>query len=82
MKKKLGYTLRNAKLSFTCCREILRTLWHPKDYRLGGVTSVVSNELSHNVSERLFRLSGRWKSDETEHINVLEPQCSRLLVNT
>ena len=73
-KRKLGYTLtmRNGKLSYTRCREIfkdaLKEVGHDsKDYghhslRSGGVTSVVSNDLSHNVSERLLKLHGRWKS--------------------
>ena len=63
MKRKLGYALRNGKLSHTRCREIFKDAlkdvgYDPKDYglhslRYGGVTSVVSNDRSHNVSERL-----------------------------
>ena len=72
--KKLGYTLRNGKLSYIHCREIFKEAlkdvgYDPKDYGLhslwsGGATSVVSNNLSHNVSERLLKLHGRWKSEE------------------
>ena len=79
-KKKLGYSLRNGKLSYTCCREIFKEAlkdvgYDPKDYglhslRSGGVTSVVSNDLSHNVSERLLKLHGRWKSDEAMDMYV------------
>ena len=82
-KKKLGYNLRNGKLSYTRCREIFKDALKdvgskPKDYglhslRFGGVTSVVSNNRSHNVSERLLKLHGRWKSDEAKDIYVLEP---------
>ena len=89
-KKKLGYTLRNDMLSYTRCREIFKqTLkdagYDPKDYglhslRSGGVTSVVSNDLLHNVSERLLKLHGCWKSDEAKDMYVLEPECSRLRV--
>ena len=90
-KKKLGYSLRNGKLSYTLCREIFKEAlkdvgYDPKDYglhslRSGGVTSVVSNDLSHiNVSERLLKLHGHWKSDEAKDMYVLEPECSRLRV--
>ena len=48
--------------------------------RSAGVTSVVSNDLSHNVSERLLKLHGRWKSDEAKDIYVLELKYSRLRV--
>ena len=59
--------------------------YDPKDYglyslRSAGVTSVVSNDLSHNVSERLLKLHGRWKSDEAKDIYVLELKYSRLRV--
>ena len=65
-KSKLGYALRNGKLSYTRCREIFKDALKDVDYdpkdngphslRPGGVTSVVSNDLSHNVSERLLKL--------------------------
>ena len=59
--------------------------YDPKDHglhslRSGGVTSVVSNDRSHNVSERLLQRHDRWKSDEAKDMYVLEPQCSRLRV--
>ena len=89
-KRKLGYALRNGKLSYTRCREIFKDALKdvgddPKDYglhsfRSGGVTSVVSNDRSRNVSERLLKLQGRWKSDEAKDMYILEPQCSRLRV--
>ena len=89
-KRKLGYALRDGKLCYTRCREIFKDAlkevgYDPKDYglhslRSGGVTSVVSNDRSHNVSERLLKLHGRWKSDEAKDMYVLEPQCSRLRV--
>ena len=63
-KRKLGYALRDCKLSYTRWREIFKDAlkdmgWDPKDYglhslRFGGVTSVVSNDLLHNFSERLL----------------------------
>ena len=89
-KKKLGYTLRNGKLSYTRCREIFKEAlrdvgYDLKDYglhslRSGLVTSVVSNDLSYNVSEGLLKLHGRWKNDEAKDMYVLEPECSRLRV--
>ena len=56
-----------------------------KDYglhslRSGGVTPVVSNDLSQNVSERLLKLHGRRKRDEAKDMYVFEPQCNRLRV--
>ena len=48
--------------------------------RSGGVTSVVSNDLSHNDSERFLMLRGRWKSDKAKDMYILEPQGSRLRV--
>ena len=62
-KKTLVYDL--GKLSYTHCREIFKDAlkdvgYDPKDYSLhtlrsGGLTSVVSNDRSHNVSERLLK---------------------------
>ena len=57
--------------------------YDPKDYglhslRSGGVTPVVSNDLSQNVSERLLKLHGRRKRDEAKDMYVFEPQCNRL----
>ena len=73
-KRKLKNALRNGKFFYTRCREIFKDAlkdvgYDPKDYglyslRSGGVTSVVSNDRSHNLSERLLKLHGRWKSDE------------------
>ena len=59
--------------------------YDPKDYSLhslrsGGLTSVVSNDRSHNVSQRLLKLHGRWISDEAKDMYVLQRQCSRLRV--
>ena len=89
-KRKSPYTLRNGKLSYTRCREIFKDAlkdvgYDPKDsglhsLRSGGVTSVVSNDISHNVSERLLKLHGRCKNDDAKDMYVLEPKCSRLRV--
>ena len=89
-KTKSGYTLRNGKLSYTRSREIFKAAlmelgYDPKHYglhslRSGGVTSVVSNDISKTVSERLLKLHGRWKTDEAKDMYVLEPECSRLRV--
>ena len=55
-KTKLGYSVRNAKLSYTRCREIFKTTlkdlgYDPKDYglhslRSGGAMAVISNNTS------------------------------------
>ena len=89
-KSKSGYTLRNGKLSYTRCREIFKAAlkelgYDPKHYglhslRSGGITSVVSNDISKTVSERLLKLHGCWKTDEAKDMYVLEPECSRLRV--
>ena len=42
------------------------------------ITSVVSNDISKTVSERLLKLHGRWKTDEVKDMYVLEPKCSQL----
>ena len=75
-KKKLEYTLKNAKLSYNRCRDIFKNavgsqrLWFPY-FTLWWVNHCCySNELSHNVSERLLKLHGRWKSDEAKDMYV------------
>ena len=67
------YSLRNGKLSYTSCREVLRDAlkklgFSPEDYglhslRSGGIniTSVVRNS-SNAVPERLLNLHGRWQN--------------------
>ena len=88
-KTRSGYSLRNAKLSYTRCREIFKTTlkdlgYDLKEYGLhslcsGGATrAVISNNASKAVSERLLKLHGRWKTDEAKDMYVLEPQCNRL----
>ena len=87
-KIKSGYTLRNGKLSYTRCREIFKTtlkdLGHdPKEYgphslRSGGAIAVISDDAFKAVSERLFKLHGSWKTDETKDMYVLETECNRL----
>ena len=69
---KSGYSIRNAKLSYTRCREIFKTTlkdlgYDPKDYglhslRSGGATAVITNNDSKAVSERLLKLHGRFNS--------------------
>ena len=82
-----GYSLRNAKLSYTRCREIFKTTlkdlgYDPQEYglhslRSGGTTAVINNNASKAVSERLLKLHGRWKTDEAKDMYVLEPECNR-----
>ena len=89
-KKKLGYSLRNGKLSYIRCREIFKTTlkdlgYDPKKYGLhslcsGGATAVISNNASKAISERLLKLHGCWKTDEAEDMYVLEKECNCLSV--
>ena len=89
-KTKSGYSLRNAKLSYTRCREIFKTTlkdlgYGPKDYglhslRSGGATAVITNNDSKAVSERLLKLHGRWKTDEAKDMYVLESEANPLSV--
>ena len=89
-KKKAGYSLREEKLSYTRCREIFKAAlkdlgYNAKDYglhslRSDGITSVVTNDISKTVSERLLKLHGRWKTDAAKVMYVLEPECKRIAV--
>ena len=84
-----SYTLRDGKISYTSCREILRgTLkqlgFNPEDYglhslRSGGITSVVRNSCN-SISERLLKLHGRWRTDTAKDMYVEESLDNRLLV--
>ena len=84
-----SYTLRDGKISYTSCREILRgTLkqlgFNPDDYglhslRSGGITSVVRNSCN-SISERLLKLHGRWRTDTAKDMYVEESLDNRLLV--
>ena len=83
-----SYTLRDGKISYTSCREILRgTLkqleFNPDDYRelhsLRWITSVVRNSCN-SISERLLKLHGRWRTDTAKDMCVEESLDNRLLV--
>ena len=49
--------------------------------RSGGITSVVHNDDSKIVSERLLKLHGRWKTDVAKDMYVKEADSSRLSVS-
>ena len=49
--------------------------------RSGGITSVVKNDDSKVVSERLLKLHGRWKTDVAKDMYVKEADSSRLSVS-
>ena len=81
------YKLYGSKLSNRRCREIFKNCLKELglDYkfcglhslRSGGATPVVSN--STNLSERLLKLHGRWKSDcAYKDMYVLEDVSKRL----
>ena len=87
-KTKSRYSLNNAKISYTRCREIFKTTlkdlgYDPNDYglhslRCGGATAVITNNDSKAVSERLLKLHRRWKTDEAKDMYVLESESNRL----
>ena len=49
--------------------------------RSGGITSVVKNDHSKVVSERLLKLHDRWKADVAKDMYVKEADSSRLSVS-
>ena len=88
-KTKSGYVMRSSKLSYSRCREVFKEALgvlgcDPKVYglhslRSGGITSVVKND--KEVSERLLKLHGRWKTDVAKDMYVKEADYSRLSVS-
>ena len=88
-KSNSSYTLRDGKMSYSSCREILRDSlkqlgYNPDDYglhslRSGGITSVVCNSCN-SVSERLLKVHGRWKTDAAKDMYVEESLDNRLQV--
>ena len=84
MKTRSGYSLRNAKLSYSRGREIFKTTLKqfscdpkecgPHTLRSGGPTAVISTcNASNSIFERLLKLHWRWKTDEAKDVYVLEP---------
>ena len=83
-----GFSLRNAKLSYSRCRAIFKTtlkhlVYDPQEcglnsLRSGGPTAVISSTASKAFSERLLKLHGRWKT--VKEMYVLEPEYNRLTV--
>ena len=84
-----SYSLRDAMIAYTSCREILRNSlkqlgFNPDGYglhslRSGGITSVIRNNCN-SVSERLLRVHGRWKTDAAKDMYVKESLDNRLQV--
>ena len=84
------YKLYGTKLSYTRCREIFKSclrdlglddkLYGLHSLRSGEATSVVNN--SPNLSERLLKLHGRWKSDCAKDMYILEDTSKRLEITT
>ena len=72
-KTKSGYMMRSSRLSYSrrwrMFKEALGALGcDPKVYglhslRSGGITSVVNNDDSKIISERLLKMHDRWKTD-------------------
>ena len=89
MKTRSSDSRRNAKLSYTRCREIFKTTlkhlgYDHKDYGLHSLLSGVLRLSSVTMLPKLFlsllKLHGRWKTDEVKDMYVLEPECNRLSV--
>ena len=82
------YKLCNKGLSYSRFREILKDCLKGLGYdekkfglhslRSGGATAAVIN--NPNLSERLLKLHGRWKSDIAKHMYILEQTQNRLSV--
>ena len=85
-----SYTLRSQKLSYTRCRELFKSCLKELGYnerefglhslRSGGATSAVRNSTG-DLSERLLKLHGRWKSDIAKDMYILEDIDKRLSVS-
>lgn len=88
-KKTNTYSLRKYSLSYTSCREMfkgaLKTLgYQTQEYglhslRSGGITEVVQRS-NNEISERLLKLHGRWKTDYAKDLYVQESIKDRLKV--
>ena len=84
-----SYTLRDGKISYTSCREILMDSlkqlgFNPDNYglhslRSGEITSVVRNSYN-SVSETLLKLHGRWKTNAAKDMYVEGSLDNRLQV--
>ena len=87
-KKKNVYKLCGKGLSYSRCREIFKGCLKGLGYdekkfglhslRSGGATAAVIN--NPNLSERLLKLHGRWKSDIAKDMYILEQTQNRLSV--
>lgn len=85
-----SYKLYGVKLSYTRCREIFKeclktigvdhNLYGLHSLRSGGTTSAVS--CNPNLSERILKLHGRWKSDTAKDMYILEDVSKRLQVTS
>lgn len=88
-KTKRGFVLRKQRLSYSRCREMFKAAidslgYNSSDYglhslRSGGITTAVAENSS--ISERLLKLHGRWKSDISKDMYILETHSNRLKVS-
>ena len=88
LKSKNAYKLCGKGLSYSRCREIFKDClkglgYDEKKYglhslRSGGATAALTN--NPNLSERLLKLHGRWKSDIAKDTYILEQTQNRLSV--
>ena len=84
------YKFCRGKLSYTRCREIFKDCLKELglDHRLYGLHSLRSGRAtcavrnSSNLSERVLKLHGRWKSDSAKDMYVLEDISKRLQITS
>ena len=89
MKSTNTYKLYGHHLSYTRCREIFKNCLRDLGYdpslyglhslRSGGATAAVKH--NHNLSERILKLHGRWKSDQAKDMYILEDVSKRLNIS-
>lgn len=88
-KSSSSYKLCSSKLSYSTCLQAFKQCLSSLGYnsklfglhslRSGGATAAVKN--NSNLSDRLLKLHGRWKSDTSKDMYVLEDVPNRLSVS-
>lgn len=84
-----SYKFWGGKFSYTRCREVFKEClknlgYDEKAYglhslRAGGATAVARNSTG-NLSERIIKLHGRWKTDVAKDMYILEDTTKRLQI--
>ena len=84
-----SYKFWGGKFSYTRCREVFKECLKNLGYdekafglhslRAGGATAVAQNS-NGNLSERIIKLHGRWKTDVAKDMYILEDTTKRLQI--